>query len=182
MKTTTVLNLFGGPATGKSTLAAELYAKLKTKGISCELVREYLKIWAWEGKEIRPVDQIYLLGQQAQAEAVLYGKVDYIITDSPVLLPAVYQKLFHEGTYIGDAAKGIMTDARKHHNVKYENYVLIRQEGPYESEGRYQDLETAKQIDEAIINYLYDNTGEGITLLYCPINDRVNDILTNLGV
>jgi adenylylsulfate kinase-like enzyme len=38
-----VINLFGGPGTGKSTLAAALFTDLKMKGINAELVTEFAK-------------------------------------------------------------------------------------------------------------------------------------------
>jgi adenylate kinase family enzyme len=39
-----VINLFGGPGCGKSTLAARIFSILKLKDISCELINEYAKI------------------------------------------------------------------------------------------------------------------------------------------
>ena len=43
MKETLVINLIGGPCSGKSTIAAELFARLKKMGVHCELVSEYIK-------------------------------------------------------------------------------------------------------------------------------------------
>ena len=43
MKETLVINLIGGPCSGKSTIAAELFARLKKMGIKTELVSEYIK-------------------------------------------------------------------------------------------------------------------------------------------
>ena len=43
MKKTIVINLIGGPCSGKSTVAAELFARLKKMGIKTELVSEYIK-------------------------------------------------------------------------------------------------------------------------------------------
>jgi tRNA uridine 5-carbamoylmethylation protein Kti12 len=83
---TTIINLYGGPGTGKSTSAAYLYYILKAEGHNVELVREYVKDWAWEGRQISTYDQIYFLGKQVRRESLLYGKVDWIITDSPVMM------------------------------------------------------------------------------------------------
>ena len=38
-----VVNLFAGPGTGKSTVAAQIFAHLKWQGFSCELVTEFAK-------------------------------------------------------------------------------------------------------------------------------------------
>ena len=43
MKKTLVINLFGGPGVGKSTLCASVFAKLKIMGIDCEMATEYAK-------------------------------------------------------------------------------------------------------------------------------------------
>ena len=40
---TLVINLIGGPGCGKSTIAAELFSRLKKMGVTCELVTEYIK-------------------------------------------------------------------------------------------------------------------------------------------
>ena len=43
-----VINLFGGPGCGKSTIAALLFGKLKQNGINCEMALEYAKDKVWE--------------------------------------------------------------------------------------------------------------------------------------
>ena len=43
MKHTIVVNLIGGPGSGKSTTAAGLFYNLKKLGINCEMALEYAK-------------------------------------------------------------------------------------------------------------------------------------------
>ena len=57
------IGLFGGPGTGKSTLSAMAYSKLKTMGINVELVQEYVKSWAYEKRMVSSFDQLYLLAE-----------------------------------------------------------------------------------------------------------------------
>ena len=45
-----VINLYGGPGTGKSTTAAHVFALLKQRDVNAELVREYAKDIVWEGR------------------------------------------------------------------------------------------------------------------------------------
>lgn len=84
-----VINLFGGPGCGKSTLAASLFHRMKTKGINCELVTEFAKDLTWEGSPAR-LCQPYVFGVQYLRLERLIGKVDYAITDSPLLLANYY--------------------------------------------------------------------------------------------
>ena len=86
---TTFISLFAGPGAGKSTSSAYLFAKLKEAGINAELVREYVKDWAWESRPIGTFDQFYFLGKQIRRESMLMDKVDVAITDSPVWLCSV---------------------------------------------------------------------------------------------
>lgn len=45
---TLVVNLFGGPGTGKSTLSANIFARLKMDGVDVEMAPEYVKEVVWE--------------------------------------------------------------------------------------------------------------------------------------
>lgn len=153
---TTVINLFGGPGTGKSKTAADVYSQLKANGESVELVREYVKHWAYTGRKIGEFDQLYLLGKQSHYESFLYGTVKYIVTDSPILLAGFYAS-HNQGEssgYVGEAAKGfIMHSAER--GVRHLNFLLSR-DFPYVAEGRYESEEGAQVIDKALRSYLND--------------------------
>ena len=157
MPKTTCINLFGGPGSGKSTMAASLFAALKNRGKSVELVGEYVKKWAWQGRQVKPTDQIYILGKQASAEASLYGKVEYIVTDSPVLLSGAYALLQpdHKCDYVSEAALAY-TNAHSD-EVQYFN-IFLRRAKPYDTRGRYESEEEAKGRDVFIRNYLEQNS------------------------
>lgn len=180
MKQTLVINLFGGPGIGKSTLAAALFARMKEKNINCEMVREYVKMWAWQDREIKATDQIYVLAKQAQAESILYGKVEFVITDCPVFLPGVYQRLYYNGTYIGDAARGFTSDARNS-GVSFNNYILSRGTH-FENEGRYHSKEESIKIDKEIPLMLTEYEEPYKILLLANTETLVNKILKDIGV
>lgn len=148
---TTIINLYGGPGTGKSTSSAFLFYKLKSMGRDVELVREYVKNWAWEGRHIGPYDQFYFMGKQIRSEAMLFGKVDYIVTDCPVLLGGYYARRYSSPT----VAKGILgsvlsfyesalSDGHKHIDV------FLKRTKPYNQAGRYENYEQAKSVDEGV--------------------------------
>lgn len=149
---TKVVNLFGGPGTGKSTLSGEVFVKLKKQGKSTELVREYVKDWAWEGRKITKYDQIYILGKQIKKEALLYNKVDYVITDSPYLLSPFYEEYYMNKEIVLPSALEFMNYA-KENGIEYHNFFLGRNK-PYDPKGRYENEEEARMIDKAMEGFL----------------------------
>lgn len=157
--TTTVINLYGGSGVGKSTIAALLFSLMKMKGLHTELVREYVKLWAWSGRKVRKEDQLYLLGKQSAYESVLYGKVDYIVTDSPVPLAGLYAEWHNgdEGKYVTAAANAFVSQSQRISNVTIRNYLLHRV-GPFDPRGRWESEEEAKALDEFLLMYLEKNS------------------------
>lgn len=158
MKKTTIINLYGGPGTGKSTSAAYLYYLLKIAGRNAELVREYVKDWAWENRHISVNDQIYFLGKQVRRESMLYGKVEWIVTDSPVWMNSYYAS--HYCTDI--IAHGVnMLVKSFYQQVADEGHehmhIFLKRTKPYLAEGRYQTETEAKDIDVGVKAMLLDN-------------------------
>lgn len=140
---TIYINILGGPGTGKSTLAAELFARFKKQGKSVELVTEFVKDLVWENRQSTLEIQPYVSMKQFRNLVRLRGKVDYVITDSPIIkdsvyarrytpdLPETYHKLLFElNQSLGDSIN-----------------ILISREFAYATEGRYQNEEQAREID-----------------------------------
>lgn len=153
---TTVINLFGGPSTGKSTLQSEIYAYLKKKNKSVEMVREVAKKWAWAKKDITALDQLNIIGEQIKDESELYGKVDYIITDSPILLGAFYMNFNHNQMFMANMVKDYMKFA-KSHGISYKNFILSRKYIGYDLKGRYQKFDEIANLDEQLQGFLVDS-------------------------
>ena len=82
--------LIGVPGAGKSTTAAGLFFELKTRNIKCELVTEYAKDMTYEKRFNTLQDQLYILAKQNQRIKRLQGVVDYIVTDSPLIIGLAY--------------------------------------------------------------------------------------------
>lgn len=83
-----VINIYGGPGCGKSVVASELFSKMKKRNYKVELVTEFAKELVYQHRI--NYDQLIILGEQYRRIQDLAKTVDYIITDSPVLLSAVY--------------------------------------------------------------------------------------------
>jgi cellulose biosynthesis protein BcsQ len=149
---TKVIGLYAGSGVGKSTLAANVYSKLKAQGTNCELVREYVKTWAWNDKKIGPYDQLYVFAKQAHSESQLYGKVDYIITDCPILLCPIYENFNTKKNIILPTVLNFL-DYAQQNGVEYINFFLKRNK-PFDGRGRYEDEKTARKIDKRILTTL----------------------------
>jgi hypothetical protein len=150
-KTTTIISLYGGPGAGKSTSAAYMYYLLKAAGENAELVREYVKDWAWEGRKIDTYDQIYFLGKQVRKESMLLGKVKWLVTDSPIFMNLHYASIYctpllSEGVRAAVLAyyNQTLDDGHKHY------HIMLHRNNPYNSEGRYQSEAEALAIDDGV--------------------------------
>ena len=149
---TKVINLFGGPGISKSTTAADIFSKLKRAGKEVELVREFAKeAFAWKGRKIEPYHQLYILGNQIDRELPLYGKVDYIITDSPIYLCGFYTEYYNKSASITEVIKETL--AGQQDKCQHYNFNLNRLK-PYNPKGRFETEEEAKAIDVGIKEYL----------------------------
>lgn len=176
---TKVINLYGGSGIGKSTTAAGLFAEAKMRGTHCELVREFVKTWAWQGRKVGPLDQAEIFGNQFAAESNLYNKVDFIFTDSPLLLSPIYEE-FYAGKSILDDAAFKAIERAKSGGVSYHNFFLQRHK-PFDTRGRYETEETAKKVDEFVKKKLAE-WDIPYSIVKVPDRERVNVILKELGL
>lgn len=170
---TKVINLYGGPGIGKSTLAARLYSFMAENKFKVELAREYVKDWLWSGRQVGKYDQMYFLVQQFKRESILYNKVDYVITDSPFTLAAFYGEYYGQQQFLTTAANAMRKMAEED-GVKYNDYIITRST-EYEPLGRYETEEQALLIDSKIEDYLISNT-----IQPTKINNNYLEIYTNL--
>lgn len=175
MKKTAVINLFGASGVGKSTTAAATFAKFKLSGKHTELVSEYVKCWAWEQRLPGKFDQVYLFGKQARRESILYGKVDYVITDSPLWLSSFYEQRYVGREIIAPAVKNFMEYARDH-NVVHYNFWLKRNK-PYDTRGRFESEEGSRENQLLLREFLDKHE---VPLIEVPSSDdRRADFILN---
>ena len=176
-----IVNLFGGPGIGKSSIAAGLTYKLKKKHITCDNPYEFPKMLAWDENHSAIRDQLYVLANQHRGIVKSYGKVDYIILDSPILLSLVYRNYYRSNEYpatlYSDSFDNMVLDI--HNQYDTLNIVLNRSEGIHNEKERYQNLQQSKDLDWAIENTLIQNN---IPYTKVDVNDdTVNNILSILS-
>lgn len=134
-----VINLYGGPGTGKSTVAAALFAELKWRDVDVELVREFAKDLVWADRYHHMRIPAFILGEQSYRLATVAQSVDITITDSPILLTRVYDK------------EGAQPALAKEIYDRYDNLdVLLTRTKQYNPNGRVQTEGEAIKKDSEI--------------------------------
>ncbi len=152
---TSVINLYGGPGVGKSTIAAKVFALLKESQHNAEIVTEVVKQWAWEERKPVDLDQFYFFGKQSRREHSLFGKVDLLVTDAPVLLTAYYAQVFGTAQQAALFRSMLITylEMCREKGHRHEHFFILRTK-PYDQRGRFQDEVGARQIDEDLRRYI----------------------------
>lgn len=146
-KKTLLINFYGGPGCGKSTICAGLFYQLKILGYNCEMALEFAKDKVWEESYKVLDDQIYILGKQFHKLYRLKDKVDIIITDSPILLGAYYQKTRSK------ALEDLILECRgEFNNID----IFLERSTDYDPNGRMQTQEEALKIDDGIKSLLQE--------------------------
>jgi hypothetical protein len=146
---TVIVNMWGGPGTGKSTITAQVFSQLKWAGANAELVTEAAKELVWEKHHNLLSDQFYVSAMQNRRLQRLVGQVDYIVTDSPLLLSAHYAR-----DYPPDFHRFMEHVWNGYTNI---NFFLLRRK-KYQPIGRMQDEAGAIAIDVELQRYLDENS------------------------
>jgi DNA replication protein DnaC len=146
---TLVVNIFGGPGSGKSILCASTFSELKWKHITAEMALEYVKDEVWEENRNAISNQLFIFGNQHQRIHRLLDKVDVIIVDSPLLLSILYDKEKNENfkNYI----------IEKFNSYRNLNIFLDRNNEEFETKGRLHNLEQSIEKDNEMLQILEDN-------------------------
>lgn len=144
---TLILNLFGEPSCGKSTMASYIFSQLKIKGINCEYVTEFAKDKVYENNAEVFKNQAYIFGKQYFKMSRVSDKVDVIITDSPLFLSILY----NNNDILGENFNNMVLDVfNSFHNVN----IMLHRNHEYKNEGRLHDEEQSNQIRNDLINLL----------------------------
>lgn len=167
-----VINMFAGPGAGKSTTAAGLFYRMKKLNLDVELVTEYAKEKVWEESVATLTDQFYITSKQNRRLSRLVGKVEWVVTDSPLLLGAYYNEKYGKSRA---GTSGFIVDLfNSYNNINF----FIERTKPYQTKGRLGSYEDAIVADTAIKNMLKGQT-------YHTVKDSdtiLDEILTIIGV
>jgi len=142
-----VINLFGGPGVGKTTVAMRVFTELNMKQLKVEYVDEYAKELTWNQSFKMMENQQMIFANQHQKFFRLKDTIDIAVTDAPLFNSIVYSgkgddnKHFHANVF--------------HEFKRYQNLnFFLKRETEYKEHGRSQKLEDAIKVDEEVLRCL----------------------------
>lgn len=144
---TKVINFFGGPGSGKSTTALGVTSILKANGIIAEYVSEFPKEIVWAGELHLLSDQMPIAREQFRRQNILKGKVEFIVTDCPLVLQL---------PYILDHIDDPEEQKRCEDEVlagwnQFENMnIFIQRDKPFQQAGRAHNEEQSREKDRQL--------------------------------
>ena len=174
-----IINFFGGPGIGKSTQSSILFTEMKKDHMDVELTFEFPKIVAWEENYSAIKDQFYITANQHRNISRLYNKVKYIIVDSPIILGTVYKDFYdtepsYPSSFYDDSFDVFILNLFKKYNSL--NILLLRDDKTYDENGRFQNIDEAKEIDKQIRKKLEFNN---ISFIEFGVNSETSKDIFN---
>jgi len=172
------INLYGGPCSGKSVAAAHVFSHLKRHNIKTELVGEFAKELIYLGNETQLVNQVYIMGCQYRKQKDLQRhQISMAISDSPLLLQLAYCR---DKPYFNEMMSLVHKLNSEFNNIN----IFIKRAKPYQTYGRVNTEEEAKELDRVIwdamrgdFHYVIDGDDNGIEELADAMLDVANEEL-----
>lgn len=168
-----VLNAYGGPGAGKSVACLDVCSALKKAGYTAEYVQEYAKELVYD-KNMEMLNgtaknQFEILKEQTRRVDRLYDQVDFIVTDSPIMLNTIYNRELTP-EYVS-----MVHDL----NESYLNFSFFieRDASNFEEEGRIHNLQESIEKDTEITDMLQKNEIEYKSYSHEMTEDIVNDAI-----
>ena len=167
---TTVINLYGSPCSGKSTIASGLFYKMKLAGFNVELASEWIKGKVYEEAPYPFTDQLYTFANQNKIIRQMVGKVDYVICDSPLLQTCIYQtrepKIYNQMAY-------------EYYSLYRNIDVVLKRNHEFRQEGRIHTEAQSVVIDEKIkeflqelsVDYTMVSSSNALDVVYKMVNE-----------
>ena len=142
-----VVNLFGAPGSGKSTVAAGVFHVLKQRGYIVEYAQEYAKELVWEERGDLLADQLHILAQQNRRLMRVRNRVDVVVTDSPLLFSVVYAP----SDYPESFARYAFDLFRSYANLNF----FLHRAVPYQNVGRVHTADESVRIGQSMLSMLH---------------------------
>jgi len=179
-----LIMVMGPPASGKSTLAAEVHTELKKKGINSILVNEVSTDYIAEyGIPNSPSDQMVIFYKQLNREKMFLESKDYIICDSSSILNYFYfRSLFGSELTNKDIASinHIQKEILKHINTIDMVFYVPPIETDTNDGIRFHQGDEIKKLGVLIKSYLELENITHQDLTNVNMKDRVDHIIKTI--
>jgi nicotinamide riboside kinase len=148
------INFFGGPSCGKSTIATQLFSKMKRKGFSVEYVPEHAKSLVYRKDWVLLSYQPHVLAEQSFPQFKLDDQVDYIVHDGPFLLSPIYL-IEHKHLPRKEFNEFVLAMFNTYDNIN----IFLERNSKFEFEeyGRNYNFEESIQKEKEIKEFLIQN-------------------------
>lgn len=174
----------GPPASGKSTLAAEVHTELKKRGLNSAFVSEAATDYIAEyGIPDSPNDQMIIFYKQLNREKMFLESKDYIICDSSSILNYFYFRSIYPNTLTNKDIASInhmQKEILKHINLVDNIFFVPSIETNTDDGIRFHQMDQIKKLERWIKSYLEIENIKHTDLSNIDINKRVQFILNEI--
>lgn len=179
-----LIMVMGPPASGKSTLAAEVHTELKKKGLNSAFVVEAATDFIAEyGVPNSPQDQMIIFYKQLNREKMFLESKDYIICDSSSILNYFYFRSLYPNKLSNKDVASInhmQKEILKHINL-VDNIFFVPAIDTKTDDGiRFHQTSEIKKLERWIKSYLEMENINHTDLTQIKMSDRVEFILKQI--
>ena len=176
--------VMGPPASGKSTLAAEVHTQLKKMGLNSIFVSEAATDYIAEyGTPNTPNDQMIIFYKQLNREKMFLESKDYIICDSSSILNYFYFRTLYPYQLSNKDIASInhmQKEILKHINLVDYIFYVPSMNTDTEDGIRFHNTNEIKKLERWIKSYLEIENINHTDLSKIDINDRVDFIIKTI--
>jgi hypothetical protein len=190
---TTRIVFIGAPGCGKSTVSAELFVALKKLGKNAELVPEWVRRDIMKhGSMSNVFEQYRYLVHNRKEEDSFPEHVEYIVQDGGILLGYFYAAVYStkkdkkERLVLQDLYQDLLDTL---YSGRYSHIYFLPRDPVVQAGGIFADGTRFQTIHETEVleNYMRlifteIHRMDGVRVLDCPLNKRVETILKDLGL
>jgi AAA domain len=188
---TTRITFVGGPSSGKSTTAADLFVQLKKQGKNAEMIQEWIRRDIMRNGPMKSTfEQYRTLMYNKREEENFPPHVEYLIHDGNTLLPYFYAALYADKDDLKDRLViqdmySVMLDdlySRKYDLIYYLPRMQTDEAGAQIADGtRVQSPEECDLLDRYMRLLLTEvHRMDNVRVIDCPLNERTDWLLADI--
>jgi nicotinamide riboside kinase len=165
--------LLGAESTGKTTLATQLAAALRSDGHAVAVVPEVLREWCErQGRTPRPDEHLAIAQEQERRVDAAAAAAQVVIADTTALMVAIWGGLLFE-------ADPLLTFALERQR-SYDLTLVTGLDVPWVADGLQRDATHPREAVDAMLRELLARAGVSYRVVYGAGDDRLRNALAAL--